>query len=364
MDFPEGTLTIGSDLKVRRLGFGAMRLTGRGIWGPPANEEEALRVLRRAIELGVNFIDTADSYGPEVSERLIAKALHPYPGGLVIATKGGLERPSPGQWRPNCKPAHLKEACEGSLQRLKLDRIDLYQLHTHDPRVPLEDSIGALAELRAAGKIRHIGVSNFSVSELKRAQKIAPIVSVQNMYNMSDRKSDPVLDRCAADGLGFLPYFPLAASVISLAAVHASMRSRNAIRRHRVRLRSHGCSSARPRCCRFQEHRRSPIWRRTSGQPRSSSATTISVPSRTVSLPGSDLTPVRLCPKGKGLGQAALGVRSRGNVPMIRSRSSAAISASDMPRISLKTLRLCSPSSGAGRSATSGVSEKCSATPG
>jgi pyridoxine 4-dehydrogenase len=215
MDFPEGTLTIGGDLKVRRLGFGAMRLTGRGIWGPPANEDEAIRVLRRAIELGVNFIDTADSYGPEVSERIIAKALHPYPGGLVIATKGGLERPGPGQWSPNCKPAHLKEACEGSLQRLKLDRIDLYQLHTHDPRVPLEDSIGALAELRAAGKIRHIGVSNFSVSELKRAQKIAPIVSVQNMYNMSDRKSDPVLDRCAADGLGFLPYFPLAVGNLS-----------------------------------------------------------------------------------------------------------------------------------------------------
>jgi aryl-alcohol dehydrogenase-like predicted oxidoreductase len=220
MDFPEGTLTIGSDLKVRRLGFGAMRLTGRGIWGPPANEEEALRVLRRAIELGVNFIDTADSYGPEVSERLIAKALHPYPAGLVIATKGGLMRPGAVQWTHNCQPAHLKEACEGSLKRLKLERIDLYQLHTHDPRVPLEDSIGALAELQAAGKIRHIGVSNFSVSELKRAQKIAPIVSVQNMYNMSDRKSDPVLDRCAAEGLAFLPYFPLAAGNLSRGGSH------------------------------------------------------------------------------------------------------------------------------------------------
>jgi pyridoxine 4-dehydrogenase len=215
MDFPEGTITIGSDLEVRRLGFGAMRLTGRGIWGPPANEEEAIRVLRRATELGVNFIDTADSYGPEVSERLIAKALHPYPAGFVIATKGGLLRPGAGQWTPNCRPAHLKEACEGSLKRLKLDRIDLYQLHTHDPRVPLEDSIGALAELRAAGKIRHIGVSNFSASELKRAQKIAPIVAVQNMYNMSDRKSDPVVDRCEADGLAFLPYFPLAVGNLS-----------------------------------------------------------------------------------------------------------------------------------------------------
>ena len=218
MDFPEGTLTIGGDLKVRRLGFGAMRLTGRGIWGPPANEEEAIRVLRRAVELGVNLIDTADSYGPEVSERIIAEALHPYPAGLVIATKGGLLRPGPGQWSPNCQPAHLKEACEGSLKRLKLDRIDLYQLHTHDPRVPVEDSIGALAELRAAGKIRHIGVSNFSVPELKLAQKIAPIVSVQNMYNMNDRKSDPVLDRCEAEGLGFLPYFPLAVGGLSRAS--------------------------------------------------------------------------------------------------------------------------------------------------
>jgi aryl-alcohol dehydrogenase-like predicted oxidoreductase len=210
MDFPEGTLTIGGDLKVRRMGFGAMRITGRGIWGPPANEAEAIRVLRRAVELGVNLIDTADSYGPNVSEELIAKALHPYPAGLVIATKGGLLRPGPDRWTSNCKPAHLKEACEGSLKRLKLDRIDLYQLHTTDSRVPLEDSIGALAELRAAGKIRHLGVSNFSVAELKRAQKVAPIVSVQNLYNMSDRSSDAVLDRCAADGLAFLPWYPLA----------------------------------------------------------------------------------------------------------------------------------------------------------
>jgi pyridoxine 4-dehydrogenase len=215
MDFPEGTVTIGGDLKVRRMGFGAMRLTGRGIWGAPANEDEAIRVLRRAIELGVNLIDTADSYGPEVSERLIAKALHPYPQGLVIATKGGLLRPGPDRWTPNCQPAHLKEACEASLKRLKLERIDLYQLHTADPRVKLEDSIGALAELRAAGKIRHIGVSNFSAPELKRAQAITPIVSVQNMYNMSDRKSDAVVDRCEAEGLGFLPWFPLAVGNLS-----------------------------------------------------------------------------------------------------------------------------------------------------
>jgi pyridoxine 4-dehydrogenase len=220
MDFPEGTLTIGGDLKVRRLGFGAMRLTGRGIWGSPANEDEAVRVLRRAVELGVNLIDTADSYGPEVSERIIAKALHPYPAGLVIATKGGLLRPGPDRWTSNCKPAHLKEACEGSLKRLKLDRIDLYQLHTHDSRVPLEDSIGALAELQKAGKIRHIGVSNFSVPELKRAQKIAPIVSVQNMYNMSNRNSDSVIDRCEAEGVAFLPWYPLAVGNLARGGSH------------------------------------------------------------------------------------------------------------------------------------------------
>ncbi len=215
MDFSEGTLAIGGDLKVRRMGFGAMRITGRGIWGPPKDEAEAIRVLRRAVELGVNLIDTADSYGPEVSEQLIAKALHPYPVGLVLATKGGLTRPGPDRWSSNCSPAHLKKTCEGSLKRLQLERIDLYQLHTHDSRVPMEDSIGALAELRAAGKIRHIGVSNFSVAELKRAQKIAPIVSVQNRYNMNDRASDSVIDRCEADGLAFLPWYPLAVGGIA-----------------------------------------------------------------------------------------------------------------------------------------------------
>jgi aryl-alcohol dehydrogenase-like predicted oxidoreductase len=209
MDAPEGTFSIGGDLDVRRLGFGAMRLTGPGIWGEPKDENEAIRVLKRAIELGINFIDTADSYGPEVSERLIAKALHPYPAGLVIATKGGYLRPGPNQWSPDGRPSHLKSACEGSLRRLKLDRIDLYQHHTVDPRVPIEESIGALAELRKAGKIRHIGVSNYSVSQLKRARKIAPIVSVQNPYNLSDRHSEDVLEVCAQDGLGFIPYFPL-----------------------------------------------------------------------------------------------------------------------------------------------------------
>ena len=215
MQFPEGTLTIGGDLKVRRIGFGAMRITGRGIWGPPKDEAEAIRVLRRAVELGVNLIDTADSYGPEVSEQLIAKALHPYPAGVVIATKGGLTRSGPDRWTSNCSPAHLKQACEGSLKRLQIERIDVYQLHTHDSRVPMEDSIGALAELRAAGKLRHIGVSNFSVTELKRAQKIAPIVSVQNRYNMNDRASDAVIDRCEAEGLAFLPWYPLAVGGIA-----------------------------------------------------------------------------------------------------------------------------------------------------
>ena len=209
MDASEGTFSIGGDLTVHRLGFGAMRLPGSGVWGEPKNESEAIRVLQRAIELEINFIDTADSYGPEVSERLIAKALHPYPKGLVIATKGGYLRPGPNQWSPDGRPAHLKSVCEGSLRRLKLDRIDLYQHHTVDPRVPIEDSIGALAELQKAGKIRHIGVSNYSVSQLKRARKVAPIVSVQNPYNLSSRSSEDVLKVCEQDGLGFIPYFPL-----------------------------------------------------------------------------------------------------------------------------------------------------------
>jgi aryl-alcohol dehydrogenase-like predicted oxidoreductase len=204
------TLTIGGDLVVNRLGFGAMRITGPGIWGEPKDPPEARRVLRRAVELGVNFIDTADSYGPEVSERLIAESLAPYPRGLIIATKGGLVRPSGPQWLPDGRPEHLREACEGSLTRLKLARIDLYQFHRIDPQVPLEDSLGELARLRQEGKIRHIGVSNFNVGELARARRLVPVVSVQNRYNLGDRGSEDVLEVCTRDRLAFIPWAPLA----------------------------------------------------------------------------------------------------------------------------------------------------------
>jgi pyridoxine 4-dehydrogenase len=204
------TFTIGGDLEVRRLGFGAMRITGKGIWGPPDDPEEAKRLLRRVVELGVNLIDTADSYGPEVSENLIAEALHPYPDGLVIATKGGLRRSGPGQWPRDGRPERLKECCEGSLRRLKLDRIDLYQLHSPDPQVPYEDSVGALKELQDEGKIRHIGISNVSVDELERARAIVDVVSVQNRFNLEDRASEDVLEECERANLGFIPWFPLA----------------------------------------------------------------------------------------------------------------------------------------------------------
>lgn len=205
------TITIGGDLTVRRFGFGAMRITGRGIWGEPPDRNGAIAVLRHAIGRGVNFIDTADSYGPEVSERLIAEALHPYPRDLVIATKGGLVRPGPDRWEPDCRPDHLRQACEDSLKRLKLERIDLYQLHTVDPKVPLADSIGALQELRQQGKIRHIGLSNVRVSQLAEARRMAPIISVQNRYNLTDRTSEDVVDACTRDQLAFLPWAPLGA---------------------------------------------------------------------------------------------------------------------------------------------------------
>jgi pyridoxine 4-dehydrogenase len=204
------TFSIGGDLEVRRLGFGAMRITGNGIWGPPDDPEGARRLLRRVVELGVNLIDTADSYGPEVSENLIAEALHPYPEGLVIATKGGLRRTGPGQWPRDARPERLKECCEGSLRRLRLERIDLYQLHSPDPRVPLEDSVGALKELQDEGKIRHLGVSNVSVEELERARAVVEVVTVQNRYNLTERHSERVLEACERDGLGFIPWFPLA----------------------------------------------------------------------------------------------------------------------------------------------------------
>jgi len=204
------TFRLGGDLEVSRLGFGAMRITGEGIWGEPADPAAARELLRRVVEAGVNLIDTADSYGPAVSENLIAEALHPYPEDLVIATKGGFERPGPGRWQPACRPERLRRCCEDSLRRLRLERIDLYQLHTVDPKVPIEDSLAALAELREEGKIRHIGVSNVSGEELERARAIAPIVSVQNRYNLTDRGSEEVLAECERAGLGFLPYFPLA----------------------------------------------------------------------------------------------------------------------------------------------------------
>jgi pyridoxine 4-dehydrogenase len=204
------TFPIGGDLPVHRLGFGAMQITGDGIWGPPDDPEEAKRVLHRVVELGLDLIDTADSYGPEVSENLIAEALHPYPDGLVIATKGGLRRTGPGQWPRDARPERLKECCEASLRRLKLDRIDLYQLHSPDPQVPYEDSIGALKELQDEGKIRHVGVSNVSLEELAQARAIVEVVTVQNRYNVTDRHSEDVLEACEEAGIGFIPWFPLA----------------------------------------------------------------------------------------------------------------------------------------------------------
>jgi pyridoxine 4-dehydrogenase len=204
-----GTIDVGGDLTVNRLGFGAMRITGAGIWGQPADRDEAKAVLRRAVELGVNFIDTADSYGPHVSEELIGEALHPYSDDLVIATKGGLERTGPGQWPVNGRPEHLIEACEGSLRRLKLEQIPLYQFHRPDPAVPLEDSIGALVTLKEQGKIRHIGLSNVTEDQLRRAQRLTPIASIQNRYNVDDRRSQSLADLCEQEQLVFLPWAPI-----------------------------------------------------------------------------------------------------------------------------------------------------------
>ncbi len=200
---------LGGDLPVNRLGFGAMRITGDGIWGWPADRPNALKVLRRAVELGVNLIDTADAYGPETSELLIAEALHPYPTGLVIATKGGLTRPGPGSWRPNGRRDYLKNCVEESLKRLRLERIDLYQLHRIDPKVPMEESLGALKEMQSAGKIRHVGLSEVSPKEIARARKVLPIVSVQNRYNVTDRKWEETLAYCEKEQLGFMPWSPV-----------------------------------------------------------------------------------------------------------------------------------------------------------
>jgi aryl-alcohol dehydrogenase-like predicted oxidoreductase len=209
-----GTFTLG-DLTVNRMGYGAMRITGSGVWGPPRDRDECIGVLRRAVDLGVNFIDTADSYGPFVSETLIADALHPYPDGLVIATKGGLERPGPDQWTPNGRPDHLRRALDGSLKRLKLDRIDLWQLHRIDENVPAAEQFGVLAEFVREGKVRHVGLSEVGVEQIEQAQRVVPIVSVQNRYNVADRAWDDVVNFCQRHGLAFLPWFPLAGGALT-----------------------------------------------------------------------------------------------------------------------------------------------------
>ena len=205
-----GTFLIGGDIPVRRLGFGTMRLTGPGIWGEPADRAESITVLRRAVELGINLIDTADSYGPEVAERLVAEALHPYPADLLIATKAGFQRPGPNRWVEDGRPEHLRSAVEGSLRRLRLSRIDLLQLHRIDPKVAMEDQIGALVDLQREGKIRHIGLSEVKVNQIDAVRRITKIVSVQNRYNLVDRNSENVLDYCTRENIGFIPFFPLA----------------------------------------------------------------------------------------------------------------------------------------------------------
>jgi pyridoxine 4-dehydrogenase len=210
-----GEFLIGGDLPVWRLGFGAMRITGKGVWGEPKDHDESIRVLRRAVELGINFIDTADSYGPAVSERLIGEALHPYPAGLVIATKAGFDRTGPDKWTMNGKPEHLRDACEGSLRRLKLERIDLYQLHRIDPAYPAEDQLGTLKDLQTQGKIKHIGLSEVSVAQIKHARTIVPIVSVQNRYSLADRAAEDVLEYCERENIGFIPWFPLGAGELA-----------------------------------------------------------------------------------------------------------------------------------------------------
>ena len=219
-----GTIEIGGDMVVRRLGFGAMRITGNGIWGEPPDEGQAKATLRRVVELGVNFIDTADSYGPEVSERLIAETLYPYPEDLVIATKGGLVRPGPGRWDPDGRPEHLRAACEGSLRRLRLDQIPLYQLHRPDRRVPLADSLGTLVQLKAEGKIRHIGISNVSEAQLRAAQQITPVVSVQNRYNAADRQSESMVDQSELERIAFLPWAPIQQADSNPAVAEAAKR--------------------------------------------------------------------------------------------------------------------------------------------
>ena len=223
-----GMVDLGGELSVCRLGFGAMRLTGEGVWGPPKDRPAALAVLRRAVELDLNFIDTADSYGPNVSEELIAEALHPYPADLVIATKGGWNRPGPNQWTHDATPAYLRKAVEGSLERLRLDRIDVYQLHTPDPVVPFEDSVGTLAQLKEEGKIRLVALSNVTQEHIERARKIVPIASVQNRYSFADREWDYVVNYCERNGIAFIPWFPLGAGRVAGDALNDIARKRNA----------------------------------------------------------------------------------------------------------------------------------------
>jgi pyridoxine 4-dehydrogenase len=214
-----GTITIGGDLVVNRMGFGTMRLTGKGIWGPPKHPEQAVRVLQRAVELGVNFFDTADSYGPHVAEELLAEALHPYPG-LVIATKGGFDRPGPDRWVENGRPENLRQKLEGSLRRLRVERIDLWQLHRIDPKVPAREQFEAVREFQREGLIRHVGLSEVSVDQIEQARKVVPIVSVQNRYNVTDRKWDKDVEYCEREGLAFIPWFPLSAGTLEAEALH------------------------------------------------------------------------------------------------------------------------------------------------
>ncbi len=231
-----GTVSIGTDRIVNRMGFGAMRITGEGIWGSPADRSAAIRVLQRAVELGVQLIDTADAYGPDVSEELIAEALVPHPADLVIATKGGFTRPGPGRWTPDGRPMHLREACEASLRRLRLEAIPLYQLHTVDPNVPFAESVATLAQLRDEGKVVRVGLSNVSVAQLDEAQRIVPIVSVQNRYNVIECKSDEMVDACEAGGLAFLPWFPLGGGEADPGGPVATVARRHGADSHQVAI--------------------------------------------------------------------------------------------------------------------------------
>ncbi len=231
-----GTITLGGDLTVNRMGFGAMRLTGKGIWGPPRDRQEAVRVLRRAVDLGVNFIDTADSYGPAVSEEIIAEALHPYPDGLVIATKAGLERPGPDQWVPNGRPEYLRRQLESSLRRLKAERIDVWQLHRIDDKVPADEQFGVMRDFQREGVVRHLGLSEVSVAQIEQARRAIPIVSVQNRYNLTDREWEAELDYSEREGLAFLPWFPLAAGALDESGPLARVARRHGASPYQVAL--------------------------------------------------------------------------------------------------------------------------------